>query len=251
MLGLGQQDRLALVSLRIDEILFGGLGFGIPGIGTGSDARGGRGVQTHTWIGERMLDLGVLRIGRVQILEHLGRGLFVTVVAQVERLGQRAVGGCHFDGTTGVFEVGEGGIDHAELGEGNPQGDPYGVGRGGVQGRIGDNGGQQRDDVGPTLGPVLHGDSGPAGVEPSGAPLGHGVDQLGSFDVVALVHEGRRIGEVIVVGSAGTELEVEPGVVEEGEVARVQVHRMLKMPSGGHGLGDRFEHVDGGAPGGR
>ncbi|SIL78198.1 Uncharacterised protein [Mycobacteroides abscessus subsp. abscessus] len=193
LLGLGQQDRLALMGLGIDEILFAGFGFGVPGVGASGDAGGGRGVQSYARIGERMLDLGVLRIGGIQILKHLGSGLLVTVVAQIQSLGESTIGRRHFDWATGVFEVGQCRIDHAELGERDAQGDPHRMGCRGVQRLIGDHGSQQRDHIGPPLGPVLHGDGDPPGVEPPRAPRGHGGDQLVGLVVLTLVHECRRV----------------------------------------------------------
>ena len=72
---------------------------------------------------KRLFDLFVLRVGRVQILQHLACRVLVDVHAQHERLGQRAVDGRHRDGTLGLLEIGQRRGEHAQPGQRGAQGD--------------------------------------------------------------------------------------------------------------------------------
>ena len=167
--GLMQQDGLAFVGRGIDEIVRVGLGSGIPRIGAGVDPARGGGHDPEAGIGQGLLDLLVLGVGRVQILQDLVCRLLVDVRAQHQRFGQRAVHRRDGDRAVGLLEIRQRRGEHAQPGQRGAEGDLGRVGERLVKLGVVDYRRQQLDDVRPALGAVIDHDRDPAGLAPARA----------------------------------------------------------------------------------
>ena len=243
---------LALLGSGIDEIAWAGLGFGIPRVGARRNAVGGGGDQPEAGIRQRLLDLLVFGVGRVEILQDFLGAFLVDVRAQDEGLGQPAVHRRHRDRALGLLEIRQRRGEHAQASQRDAQGDLGRVGESRVELGVVDDRGQQLDDVRPALRAVVDHDCDPPGFAPARAARSDARDQLVRFFKLSGKVFGstrrsqrRRVGEVEVVRVGRPKAQVEPGVVNESQCVGRQFHPALQRARRGRGARSRFQHRGG------
>ena len=211
-------------------------------------ARGGH--DPEAGIGQRLFDLGVLRVGGVQVLQHLTRGVVVAVGTQRQRPGQPAVYRGDGDRAVRLLEVGQRRSKHPQPRQRDPERDLDGVREMLVEGGVVDDRRQQLDDVSPPLGAVVDGRRDPAGLPGARPPLADFADQFVGLSKSPVGRQRRGVGEVEVVGLGRAEPQVQPGVVVEPQGARRQFHLALQHSRSRRVMRNRFQHRGGRVTGG-
>jgi hypothetical protein len=95
---------------------------------------------------------------------------------QHQRLGQRAVDGCHRDGAVWLLEIGQCRGEHAEPRQRGAQRDPGRVREGLVEVGVVDDRGEQLEDLRPALGAVVDDDGDPTCLTPGRPARGEAAD---------------------------------------------------------------------------
>lgn len=243
-----QQRGLAFVGRGIDEILRAGLGRRIPRIGAGLDPPGCGGDDPEAGIRQRLLDLFVFGVSRIQVLQHFAGRLLIHMRAQHQRFGQCTVNSSDRDRTVGFLQIRQRRGKHAQSGQCGAQGDLGRVRKGLVEVGIINHRSEQLHDIRPALGAVVDDHGEPTGGTPAGAALGdtgHHVIGLGKLLRPARRSQRSGIREVEIVRSGGTKTQVQPGVVQEAQGVIGQFHLPLQHTSRGRRARGGFQHPDG------